>query len=447
LILKDLNWHLYFERENRINGDEAMIIRSLHLENYRCFEKLDVAFDERLTVLVGVNGAGKTALLDALSVFLQQAKHPDHRGSNIYIIPVMDVTIGRKPDEIVYNLEVSQKNDIEDNSTHLSFVYAEASQSKILFYVQETQTYIDKMLDATNSVFVAYMAGRFVSEADSIVKQVDFSASSLSLAYENNFNRTIDYASTLSWFNNADADEARTMRDSGKKEELPELKAVRGALSKALLGQYERPRMLGNPPELIVYKKDTGIAFKVSQLSDGYRAMLALVMDLARRMAQVRGNGAKSDESILCTPAIVLIDEVELHLHPAWQQTVLNTLMDIFANAQFIVTTHSPQVLTSIPSRHIRILSDGIAYSVNEQTQGAEASRLLKHIFNVDQRPNGLEIVSVLTEYSKLVYSEKWDTWEAKKLREQLDEHYGKDEPKLMELDMHIENSMWERGL
>ena len=88
--------------------------------------------------------------------------------------------------------------------------------------------------------------------------------------------------------------------------------------------------------------------------------------------------------------------------------------MDIFTNTQFIVTTHSPQVLTSIPHRHIRVLSDGKAYTVSEQTQGAKASRLLKNIFGVDLRPQSLDIVQVLKNYSKLVYEELWDTPEAK---------------------------------
>jgi len=182
-------------------------------------------------------------------------------------------------------------------------------------------------------------------------------------------------------------------------------------------------------------------------LSDGYRAMLALVMDLARRMAQARGADRPPTESLLNHPAIVLIDEVELHLHPSWQQTVLTTLMEIFTNTQFIVTTHSPQVLTSIPPRHIRVLSDGRAYAVNEQTQGAEASRLLKHVFGVEPRPENLGIVQALKEYSTLVYAEQWGTPEAEELRKKLIEHYGPDELELMNLELNIENSKWERGL
>jgi predicted ATP-binding protein involved in virulence len=205
--------------------------------------------------------------------------------------------------------------------------------------------------------------------------------------------------------------------------------------------------MQGNPPELIIFEKDTNEAYKVSQLSDGYRAMLALVMDLARRMSQSQGTENRSGKSLLHTPAVVLIDEVELHLHPSWQQTVLTTLMEIFPNTQFIVTTHSPQVLTSIPQKHIRILDDGRAYTYEEQTEGAEASRLLKRVFGVEQRPASLDIVEALKEYQELVYAKQWDTSRAEMLKRKLTEHFDGDDPELLKLELHIENVKWEQGL
>ena len=423
-----------------------MKIRSMHLEHYRCFENFDIDFDDRLTVLIGANGAGKTATLDALSVFLQWAGHPFSRESYPCYMPATDVALGSNAENIVYRLDVHSSGDTNDALEQLVFIFKIDNAGILRSQAPSAFMHVKKLLNMENPVFVGYMAARFISEKESVLTSNLYKPSSTA-AFEKTFERTIDYPSTLSWFNNVDADEARAMRDSGQKNELPELKAVREALSKALLGQYERPRMRGSPPELIIYEKGTGREYKVSQLSDGYRAMLALVMDLARRMAQAHGDNCSPGESLLNSPAIVLIDEVELHLHPAWQQTVLITLMEIFTNTQFIVTTHSPQVLTSIPARHIRILSDGKAYTVNEQTEGAEASRLLKNIFGVETRPKNLNIVQALNDYSKLVYDEQWDTPKAEELRKKLAEHYGHDEPKLMELDIHIENSKWESGL
>jgi hypothetical protein len=71
----------------------------------------------------------------------------------------------------------------------------------------------------------------------------------------------------------------------------------------------------------------------------------------------------------------------------------------------------------------------------------------LKHVFGVDTRPNGLDIVRNLNDYTGLVYAEQWDTPEAEALRKKLHEHFGDDDPKLIELELHIENTKWERGL
>ena len=93
------------------------------------------------------------------------------------------------------------------------------------------------------------------------------------------------------------------------------------------------------------------------------------------------------------------------------------------------------------------MLSDGKAHTYHEQTEGAEASRLLKRVFGVEQRPAYLGIVTALNEYRNLVYKEQWDTPGAVELLKQLAEHFGNDDPELMELDLHIENRKWESGL
>jgi len=90
-----------------------------------------------------------------------------------------------------------------------------------------------------------------------------------------------------------------------------------------------------------------------------------MCMDLARRLAQA--NPFYGVDSCLA-PAIVLIDEIDLHLHPSWQQTILRTLMHIFPNVQFIVT-HSPAVLTTVKTENIwqleRCIDNGI-YQLTE---------------------------------------------------------------------------------
>ena len=103
----------------------------------------------------------------------------------------------------------------------------------------------------------------------------------------------------------------------------------------------------------------------------------------------------------------MLIDEVDMHLHPAWQQTILSDLRKAFPRVQFIVTTHSPQVISSIPSKNIRILDEGVVYDAPYGTEGAESSRILKRIFDVNLRPPQNEYTIALQEYRDLVYEDQ----------------------------------------
>ena len=89
-----------------------------------------------------------------------------------------------------------------------------------------------------------------------------------------------------------------------------------------------------------------GQLFSFDNLSDGYRNMLAIVADIAHRAGRL--NPQLMDKAATETPGIVLIDEVDLHLHPKWQRRVLNDLRTAFPKVQFIVTTHSPFIIQSL---------------------------------------------------------------------------------------------------
>jgi predicted ATP-binding protein involved in virulence len=184
---------------------------------------------------------------------------------------------------------------------------------------------------------------------------------------------------------------------------------------------------------------------KVEQLSDGIRSVLAMVGDIAYRCIKLNPhlglNAAKE------TQGVIMIDEVDMHLHPAWQQTVLVDLIKAFPKIQFIVTTHSPQVISTVPSHQIRILDESNVYSAEAGTQGAEASRILRDVFGVESRPQNLEIVKKLNCYLKLIDDDKWDTDDALKLRQELDEWSQGHEPELVKVDIDIRMKEFQRQL
>ena len=232
---------------------------------------------------------------------------------------------------------------------------------------------------------------------------------------------------------------------------LPELNAVRDSIESMLPG-FRNPRTEVKPLRLVIDWDINGDrkTLEITQLSDGYRTMLALTMDLARRMAQANPPGTCSRGSVerLASPlqmaAIVLIDEVDLHLHPRWQQRVLGDLRRTFPNTQFIVTTHSPQVITTVPSESIRIIENGQIAAAPPGTEGAEASRVLARVFGVDVRPKDNPVARELLEYLGLVYADQWESQRAIQLRSRLDQKFGGEEPALLEADLHIENRKWE---
>ena len=99
----------------------------------------------------------------------------------------------------------------------------------------------------------------------------------------------------------------------------------------------------------------SGMTLDASQLSDGERGVLALVLDIARRLSQANPS---LDDPLRNGEAIVLIDELDLHLHPKWQRTIVDHLTGVFPRCQFIATTHSPQLVASVEPEQIQVLTE-----------------------------------------------------------------------------------------
>jgi predicted ATP-binding protein involved in virulence len=126
-----------------------------------------------------------------------------------------------------------------------------------------------------------------------------------------------------------------------------------------------------------------GVELRLDQLSDGERNLIALAGDLARRMVIAD----PTNESPLDTVGVILIDEIEQHLHPAWQRQVIPALRRAFPQAQLIVTTHSPQVLSSVPASAVVLLDGSSAHPITGATEGRDTNAILREVFGVPERP------------------------------------------------------------
>jgi predicted ATP-binding protein involved in virulence len=133
-----------------------------------------------------------------------------------------------------------------------------------------------------------------------------------------------------------------------------------------------------------VVRFKTGQVAPWRELSDGFHAYLALVADIARRAVILNEQDGAEAPALL--EGVVLIDEIDLHLHPRWQRVVLDGLREAFPRLQFVVTTHSPQVLSSALNRQVRRLAGGKLQEHGVFVEGRDSNSILRDLMNTNDR-------------------------------------------------------------
>ena len=221
--------------------------------------------------------------------------------------------------------------------------------------------------------------------------------------------------------------ENETIRDN-KNHQDKKLVAVRKAIY-SLISEFSDLRIRRSPLQMTVNKTigDKVEELSINQLSDGEKCLLAMVGDIARRLAIAN----PSLDDPLQGEGIVLIDEIELHLHPQWQHKIIPRLTETFPNCQFIVTTHSPQVLSHVQPENIYILQstpNGIIASYPESSYGRDSNQILEDYMGTPERPQ--DIKDKILKIFQVI--DQNDLAEAKKLCESLGSEIGSDEPELI---------------
>ena len=147
-------------------------------------------------------------------------------------------------------------------------------------------------------------------------------------------------------------------------------------------------------PQLFIDKN--GIPLNVRhQLSDGERGVLSMVLDIAKRLSQANPD---LEDPLKDGTAIILIDELDLHLHPKWQRTIVENLTRVFPNCQFIGTSHSPQIIPSLEPERIQLIKDD-EIIVPDRTLGMDSNWILNHLMEANDRPDdALKAIEIVTQ-------------------------------------------------
>lgn len=435
-----------------------MRINRLKLKNFRCYDSLDIDFDSELTVIVGENGKGKTAIFDAVAIAMESylctfnilgrricpkdvRRVPIYHNDNIHITGMES----HYPSQIELEAEIDGKT-VNCIRSLLDGDILQDDDEVVKYYGRNLQ----KAISAGENVLLpvlAYYGTQRIWKNSQLFKNHDTPLESRSVGYEECLEPSSSYNSFGKWFKNVTEFAQQEMQHSDSQQrnlmiKKAILKAVDICMASTGLGNLYYNHNLNC---FVVSHPDTGEMI-VDDLSDGFRSVISMVADLAYRM--VRLNPQLGEDAVIGTPGIVLIDEVDMHLHPFWQQTVLLDLQKAFPKVQFIVTTHSPQVLSSVPAASIRVLAwgkqfEGVQYV--DFSLGANSYQLLQDIQHVNPRPQSLPVVKDLKRYLELVSEDKWDSEEAQLLRKSLDSWAKGREPALVRADMDIRMRQFRR--
>lgn len=445
----------------RLRG-ELMHISKLYLENFRCYDKFEIDFDDELTVIVAENGQGKTAILDALAIAMGSylSCFSDAKARNIHETDVRQTveTAAKTQLEILrmksqYPVIIGAEGEVGGEKISWQRELNNAKGRTTMQHAKKLTDYGRRMVAALRArddnkavlpVIAYYGTGRIWKDSRlrNTLKNIDLERSS---GYADCLESTSSYASFGHWVKYAIMSAVEIERIIAEKQldEPNPYKEVFKAVEQAIVTcigsmgwtdiDYSFVRQ-----NLVLKHKTHGI-LPIEALSDGARSVISMVADLSYRM--VRLNPDLGINAVLQTPGVVMIDEVDMHLHPSWQQTVLSDLRKAFPLVQFIVTTHSPQVLTTVPPESIRALrwDNGLIDIYQpEFSLGAQSVQLLKDIQCVDARPQNLQVVQELQRYLDLVAEDEWDCEEALALRKKLDKWAAGREPALLRADMDI---------
>lgn len=311
-----------------------MHITQLDILNFRGLEQVMVReLSDKTNLFIGINGAGKSSILDAISLlmswYVRRMLSLSNRGSDIPMDDIRNNTITGCRISLTLNdgttwslfrtraKEKSEKSDLSQLNEKMKSLLREMQNNE----------------DMPIPVVVHYRVNRSVSDIPLKIRHLDDARREDT--YNNTLKGNASFRDFFPWFRmqedieNEHIREQRDYRDRG-------LESIREAM-KHIFPEYSDMRVRRRPQALVLKKGEQ--TFKLNQLSDGEKCYIAMVCDLTSRLVMANPVGNPLDGN-----GIVLIDEVDLHLHPQWQTEVLSKLTRTFPNCQFFVSTHSPIV-------------------------------------------------------------------------------------------------------
>lgn len=393
-----------------MGADKQMEIQSLELTNFRGIAHANLTLDGKSAVIYGINGMGKSSVLQACSVLffriLSMLTASDLGSDSKVKIEDSDIKIGAQAARISMQLNI-------DHTVYSYFRSAEQNGRRIhsgmdakrivdqfrRLYVGQYMSLEEEETDESDRerestrvlvfnesnmpIYASYGVNRYVADRRNKVLEKDINLAGKLEALRDVFDPTINFQLFFEWFRgrqeyeNSKRVEKETFKDA-------QLSAVREAILKIMDNDFSdiKIKIDNEDAQMVAVKHHTELS--IAQLSEGEKCVLAMTGDLARKLAIAN----PSRENPLEGEGVVLIDEVDLHLHPSWQGRMMPLLFRTFPNIQFIVTTHSPKVLSEIKDEAniFEIYQDGNVINVRKQDpmNGWDINHIMRDFMHTD---------------------------------------------------------------
>ena len=420
------------------NREVRMKLKRLSITNLRAFDHAEFDFHPEFTLLAGVNGAGKTTVLESLRICMSrllrkftisQAKPRSFWNDDIQVGATalsvdLDLSINFKS----YKLKINSKHEqcsITSQTGHVRDQTPFTTDSEMLIPKCGTEAMAVKeaRLNPVDTIGVYFGINRSMAtyglQGNTKANGGPKSAYAYALA-----DQGLRLADLASWMHALEQ----------KSSELPKanhhLHALRTAVNRFLPECKNMQAVVVNYRPRLYFEKQ-GHRLDSRKLSDGEKSMLALVSDLAMRLCQANPS---LDDPVRDGAGIVLVDDIELHLHPQWQRKIVEQLCETFPNCQFVATTHSPQIIGEVEHRKIRMIVDGKVHTP-PRSFGIDSSRILEEL--MESKSRNAAIDEQISKISKLIGRGKSDA--AKKEIRDLSDKIGEDDPEITRALTYLE--------
>lgn len=417
-----------------------MRLKRLEIHGFRGFEnKVSVNFpaNHHPAVFVGINGAGKTAVLESIVSCLQPLQS-EMLGKRLPANLFKRYEVNNNVEEraicsLEWELEMDGLHEIQSG-----FEIRKTLDPPYTIFRKETKALVQSIKEniitnrKLNLPIVAYYPTERIVLNPSLKTQ-DISGITQLDAWVDAFESYINYDAFFQWFRNVEDLENEKRLNVEADFTLEPLQAVRVAIQSILNG-FSQPRISRAFPADFIIKKENKI-LSLNQLSHGEKMTIAMVGDLARRLAIANPGMFNPLEG----SGIVLIDEIDLHLHPRWQRSIVQKLRSTFPNIQFVLTTHSPLIINHLKPENIFLLEDGDISPLTDHefnNYGADVEDTLKIIQKVESLlPEDLE--KKLKHLFSLIDENKLE--EAKLFKEQLTKILDAQHPEILKAETRIQ--------